>query len=400
MENKQQQQNLNVLLGSLFIGFLVVYIDKLAVSLAIVDISKTVPMTETAKGMIMSMFFIGYALAQIPMSLVINKLGSKKVILWSIIMIGVFQFIFSLSTTILAMMIIRLLSGMFAHAGYPTASTKEVTDNFPVERRTFAKGVLFSAGGFASVLGPIMISPIITKWGWQRSYLVTTAIAFLVALLLFFTLPKKNKVATVQKKSSVSLFDIWKIRNIWSLFLCAFFVNSLLYGVTSWIPTFLTEQRAYTLTKASVVVSGVGIFSLLGALGGSYVVGKFFQHKDKLVISVLSFIAAILVFVSYYVENMGLYIVILGLSVLFFTTALVTLMSIPMKVFSGDFFAPGYSTIALGGIIGGAATQIIIGGLLESFGTYTAVYIYLFILGLALAAVILLFDPKKYQVKQ
>lgn len=397
----EKKQNLNVLLSALFIGFLVVYIDKLSVSIAIVQISENIPMTSGSKGLIMSMFFFGYALCQIPMSLAINKFGSRAVLLWSMVMIGLFDFIFSFGTTIIMLMLTRLLTGMIAHSGCATASSKEIADNFPIQKRTFAKGVLFSTAGFASVVGPLVLSPIITNYGWQVAYRVLTVFALLVGAILYFLLPKKSKktsseTTNKQKEEKVSLRTVWKIKNIWALFFCAFFINSLLYGITSWIPTFLTDHREYSLEKAALVISIVGVFSLLGALGGSFIVGKFYEGKDKRVISALSIIGAALVFIAFFVTNMILFIIIMGISLFLFTTALVTLMTIPMKVFVGNFFSPGYATIGLGGIIGGAVTQVIIGKILDFTNSYAVVFGYFLFLGLAVGVVILLFNKDKY----
>lgn len=115
--------NLNLLLSSLFLGYVMVYIDKASVGISIVSISQDIPMSDSTKGFIMSAFFIGYALMQIPMSFAINRFGAKAVILWSIIiLIGIFDFIFSLSSSITMLLATRLLTGLLAHSGYASAS--------------------------------------------------------------------------------------------------------------------------------------------------------------------------------------------------------------------------------------------------------------------------------------
>lgn len=398
-----KQQNLNILLGALFVGFLVVYIDKLSVSIAILNITKDIPMSDGTIGLIMSAFFIGYAICQLPMSLMINKFGSRIILLFSIVMIGVFDYIFSMSTTITMLIVTRLLTGMIAHSGCATASSKEIADNFPIKKITFAKGVLFSTAGFAAVIGPLVLSPIITGKGWRASYHVLTIFALLVAIILYFLLPKKKKVRkaeTIKKvkieKKKVSLMTVWKIRNIWSLFFVAFFINSLLYGATNWVPKFLSDHHKYSLSKASVVISSAGVLSLLGALLGSFIIGKFFQNKDKRVISILSIVGAFLVSVSYFIANTALFTIVIGSGLFLLTAALVTLMALPMKVFVGNFFSPGYATIALGGIIGGAVTQIIIGKILDITQSYAVVFTYFAILGLLSGIQVLFFNQDKY----
>jgi len=354
MTNENKQVNLTVLLSTLFLGYVIVYIDKLSVGISIISISKDIPMSESQKGIILSAFFLGYAAMQIPMSFAINKFGAKKVLIWSIFMIGIFDLLFSFSQTVTMLLAIRLLTGMLAHSGYPSASSKEIIDHFPVDRRTFAKGILISSSGIASVIGPIFLSPIIEYYNWKFAYMLLTALAVICSFIIAKGIPTvaSQPETPAEKKEKVSLLKIWNNRNIWTLFAAAFFVNSLLYGINNWLPSFLTSQRGISLTQSGVVGSCVGLFSLVGAIGGSYIVSKFFADKDILVIMISATIGSTLVFLSYYIHSLVFFIIILGVATLLMTVAFVTLMTIPLKVFSGKFFAPSYSTISTGGILG------------------------------------------------
>ena len=385
MNNTKKQVNLSLLLSTLFLGYVIVYIDKLSVGISIISISKDIPMTESQKGLILSAFFIGYAIMQVPMSFAINQFGAKKVLIWSVFMIGVFDFIFSFGETVTMLLAIRLLTGMLAHSGYPSASSKEIIDHFPLERRAFAKGILISSSGIAGIVGPILLSPIIEQYNWKFAYMLLTILAILASFIIVRIIPtpnKQSKEVIEEASEKVSLLNIWKNRNIWTLFAAAFFINSLLYGINNWLPSFLTSQRGITLTQSGMVSSCVGVFSLIGAIGGSYVVSKFFSEKDTLVIMMMATIGSSLVFLSYYLHSLIPFILVLGLATLSMTVAFVTLMTIPLKVFTGKHFAPSYSTISTGGILGGATAQIIIGSLVDGSESYFSAFIYFFALGI------------------
>ncbi len=387
MHQEKKPVNLNVLLGSLFLGYSMVYIDKLSVGISIVSISKDIPMSESTKGLILSAFFIGYALMQIPMSFAINRFGARVVVVFSVILIGIFDFIFGLSQSIQMLIAIRLLSGMFAHSGYASAASKEVIDNFPVERRTFAKGILISSSGFAGVIGPILLSPLIEIKGWRFAYTLLTVISLIIAFIISSSIPKKDKKdKAADPTTKVPILSVWKNPTIWFLFFAAFFINSLLYGLNNWLPTFLVSYRGITLPQSGMISSAVGVFALTGAIGGSYIVGKFFRNQDKKVIMLTSSIGSVLAFASYFVYKPINFILVLGFATLFLTLGFVTLMTIPMKMFSGAVFAPCYSTIATGGIIGGAVVQLVIGFLVESSETFLTAFIYFLCLGLLTAA--------------
>ncbi|MFC6347958.1 MFS transporter [Vagococcus carniphilus] len=382
MKQENKTINLNVLLGSLFLGYVMVYIDKLSVGISIVSISKDLPMSESTKGLILSAFFLGYALMQVPMSFAINRFGARKVVIGSVLLIGFFDFLFGMSPSVQMLLSVRLLTGMLAHSGYASASSKEVIENFPIERRTFAKGILISSSGVAGIIGPILLSPIIEIKGWRFAYTLLTILAITIAIIISFAIPKRKETFKKEANKGISILTVWKNSTIWILFAGAFFINNLLYGLNNWLPTFLTSYRGVSLTQSGMISSAVGAFSLIGAIGGSYLVGRFFQGRDKLVIIITSIIGSLLVFTSYFVHKPFIFIIVLGSSTLFLTLAFVTLMAIPMKLFDGQSFAPSYSTIASGGIIGGAVAQLVIGFLVERSGTFLTAFIYFFILGL------------------
>lgn len=383
MNQKNKATNLNILLGSLFLGYVMVYIDKMSVGISIVSISQDIPMSESTKGLIMSAFFIGYAMMQIPMSFAINRFGARKVVISSILLIGSFDLLFGLGQNIQMLIAIRLLTGMFSHSGYASASSKEVIDNFPVERRTFAKGILISSSGVAGIIGPLLLSPIIEVKGWRFGYSLLTILALIIAFIISSSIPKKKTSKdTVTEEEKISIFVVWKNPTIWILFFGAFFINNLLYGLNNWLPTFLTSYRGVNLTQSGLISSAIGVFALTGAIGGSYIISKFFQNKDKLVIMITSLIGSFLVFAAYFLHKPFNFIFVLGFATFFLTLSFVTLMAIPMKLFEGENFAPSYSTIASGGIIGGAVAQLMIGFLVDMSGTFLTAFAYFFVLGL------------------
>ena len=120
MNTKKSHPALVVLI--LFLGYCVVYLDKLTISFTIVPLAKEVGLEASQKGMIMSAFFLGYALMQFPMGFVSNKIGSKKVLCLSILLISAFSFMFGFASSFIFFIFIRFFAGLLAHSGYPASA--------------------------------------------------------------------------------------------------------------------------------------------------------------------------------------------------------------------------------------------------------------------------------------
>ena len=86
---KLQSENKYVVFFFLYIGFCISYIDRSAIGLSLPSISKEFNLAPTEMGVVISAFFIGYSIMQIPGGWLADHLGSKTVILvamtlWSI----------------------------------------------------------------------------------------------------------------------------------------------------------------------------------------------------------------------------------------------------------------------------------------------------------------------------
>ena len=75
-------------------GYSLLYMDKNMISTAIIPIAEQYNFTTSQTGLIMSLFFLGYSLMQIPGGWLADKIGYKKVLILSLSLITVFTFAF------------------------------------------------------------------------------------------------------------------------------------------------------------------------------------------------------------------------------------------------------------------------------------------------------------------
>lgn len=394
-----------VLIASMFLGYTMIYIDKLSISISLVPMSKDLGITPSQKGMIMSAFFLGYAIMQVPMGFLNTKIGSKKIITASIFILGIFAALFSFGTSVIYFVLIRFLSGALAHSGYTQSCSKEVQANVPVSQRTFANGILLSSSGIASILGPIFVSPAVQNLGYKQTYIILTVIALAIGLILITVIPSPRKDETISHDKKVmhqvSLSKILSNKLVWLLLICDFFVNSVMYGVINWAPSFLTsDEVGFTLTQQGKMTSVAGAFFLIGALGGSYIVGKFFSDKERDVITFFAILGSVALFSAFQVPhggaiNMVPMTICFAIGDLSYAIAFTTLLSLPLKRFKPEAFAPSYACVAMGGISGGFIAPYSIGFLVEKTGGYASVFTSFLVVGL-LFAVAIRFVPKHY----
>lgn len=394
-----------ILIATMFLGYTMIYIDKLSISISLVPMSKDLGISPSQKGLIMSAFFLGYAIMQVPIGFLNTKIGSKKILTASIFALGLFAALFSFGTSVIYFVLIRFLSGALAHSGYAQSVSKEVQANVPVSQRTFANGILLSSSGIASILGPIFVSPAVQNLGYKQTYIILTVIALVIGLVLVAIIPNSDHAQMANTNgeyvTKVSLGKILSNQIVWLLLICDFFVNAVMYGVINWTPSFLTsDEVGFTLTQQGKMTSVAGAFFLIGALGGSYLVGKFFADRERDVIAVFAILGSVALFTAFHIPhgdamNMIPMTICFAIGDLSYAIAFTTLLSLPLKRFKPAEFAPSYACVAMGGILGGFIAPYSIGFLVEKTGGYASVFTSFLVVGL-LFALAIRFLPKHY----
>lgn len=398
------------LVAALFLGFIMIYFDKNAIGIILVSMQQDFGFSNVQKGMVMSAFFIGYAAMQVPAGILNTKLGSKPILTFAMAAIAVFATLAGFAKAVMFIIVIRFLAGAIAHSGYAPSAAKEVATKLPLDQRTLAQGILISASGIAGIIVPLVVSPVLADYGWQRAFWMIAGASIIVGIILRFVLPsdKKTKNLTAENADdavaaeevpAAKLREVISEPFVWLLGVLNFTINAMMYGMLNWMPSYLIQSVGLsTIVQGHITAIGGAAF-LVGAIGGSYIVGKFFFGKEKTVIGIAGMLGALSLFTASMSTDTGLITVALSLGEFFCATTFVTLMSLPVKRFAAHKFGPSYAIVATGGILGGIVSPTLIGLLVDmASGAYFMVFIYFVILG-ALLFVLSRFIPKHKPVE-
>lgn len=109
---KLQSENKYVVFFFLYIGFCISYIDRSAIGLSLPSISKEFNLAPTEMGVVISAFFIGYSIMQIPGGWLSDHFGSKTVILIAMTLWSIFTFTTGHASTLAGLLFLRFVFGL------------------------------------------------------------------------------------------------------------------------------------------------------------------------------------------------------------------------------------------------------------------------------------------------
>lgn len=348
------------------LGYAFTYMDKNMIATAIIPIEGELGLNASQSGLLMSMFFIGYTVMQFPSGWLSDKIGPKKVLLISISTILVATVFFGIFSTLGLLMIIRLIAGL-GHAGVPTSSAKVVANNIEPKQKMFVQSLILSTSGIGGILAFTLGSTLINM-NWRYAYFGLAILYAVSILMIFFFFPKQEKKSNVKQEKKIPISVVFKNKNVFILFAALLFLNIVLYGYTSWLPSFYGANFGFGIKEISIILSINAILMTLGALSSGILVDKFFKGNTK-GFALISIIACAIAFIVFSLsDSLVLSIIMMFIFTLTSNAAFVTLFSWPHKLIKQEVIGSSIAIINIGSTFGGFLSPIITGNLITAFG--------------------------------
>ena len=216
--------------ATLALMYILVYFYRVSLAVVAGDISRELHLTPEQLGSLSGVLFYVYAVAQLPLGPMIDRLGSRLVVSGCGVLTTLGGILFSQADTLAVAMVARVLIGV------GTASVLMAT--FTLFSHWFSKQEFGRVSGFMVALGnlgnlaataPLALA--VGAFGWRNSFLVAAVVQALVTLLVFSKVqdkpeapPAHEEGGTVAKAGMMAAWgEIFGTRDFWLLGLLAFF---------------------------------------------------------------------------------------------------------------------------------------------------------------------------------
>ena len=132
------------ILGILFCAWLLCYVDRMVMATAIPFIAQDLLLSPLVIGGMLSAFFAGYALMQIPGGLLADRFGPRAVLTASIGWWSVLTALTGMVHGLTAMLAVRVLFGV-GEGPFPPSAAKAIASWFPRREVARANGLLLAS---------------------------------------------------------------------------------------------------------------------------------------------------------------------------------------------------------------------------------------------------------------
>lgn len=245
------------IVGLLFTASLINYFDRATISFALPLISQDLHLGPEAKGVLLSAFFWSYALMQIPMGVLADRVNLRWLYAAAFALWSLSQGLIGLAGSLHALIAFRVLLGVGESIYLPGGSTI-VSLLFRPSERGLPCGVFDAGTRTGLVLEGVLVPWMLTHYGWRTSFAVV-GFAALVWLIPWFALtPARLQSTRVAQPATHpggfrrAVVALVTNRNLLGVCLGFFCFDYYWYFLVNWLPDYLVTSRGLTLLRAGI----------------------------------------------------------------------------------------------------------------------------------------------------
>ncbi|MEL6274657.1 MAG: MFS transporter [Bacteroidota bacterium] len=287
----------------MFLLALLLYIDRVCISVAKDPIAGDLQLSDKAMGWILSAFALGYALLQVPSGIMADRFGPRRVL------VGIVSFWSGLTAltgaawNFLSLLLIRFLFGAGEAGAFPSMS-RAIYSWMPLQERGLVLGLNFSGSRLGAAFALPLVAWLIDQHGWRITFLILGAIGVIWAIgwwLLFRDRPEDhlgmnkeelnyimaNRQGQSEAKAApLSRKQLLASKNMWSAIGQYFCSNFTFFFALTWLFPYLKNKyelgaiEAGWYAVAPFIAGAVGNWVAGGMIDAIFKSGKWNQSRN------------------------------------------------------------------------------------------------------------------------
>ena len=256
----------------LFAASVINYYDRQTLSYALPLLAREFDLDPLQQGVLSSAFFWSYALMQIPMGLVADRVNLRWLYAGAFALWSFAQGLTGFAGSVTMLLGCRVLLGI-GEAIYLVGGTKVVSLLFSLSQRGLPCG-LFDAGTRTGlVLEGLTIGWLLQTLGWRTTFVILGLVAFAWLIPWFLATPTRMRdTAPSTQPALPSWSQIGSLlgnRDLLGVLLGFFCFDYFWYLLITWLPSYLVNVRHLTILKAGIYASlPFLVFGVCQPLGG------------------------------------------------------------------------------------------------------------------------------------
>ncbi|WP_111812005.1 MFS transporter [Acinetobacter soli] len=328
-------------------------------------------------GWLMTSFLLAYGFPSIFLSFLGDIFNPKKMLFWSVTSWGVLMFIMGFTTHYGTMLLLRVLLGIAE--GPLFALAYAIVKQTYTDRQQARASTMFLLGTpIGAFLGFPITAAVLAKHDWHTTFFVMAGLTLIVMLLVLVGLRNLNLRKSIELEGTGKRVNfqghlkntkvLLKNGAFWLVCLFNIALMTYLWGLNSWVPSYLIQDKGFNLKEFGFYSSLPFIAMLIGEIVGAIFSDKLGKRAVQVFGGLL--IAGISLYVMVLMSSPLLIIAAMSVSSMAWGFGVAAIFALLARVTTADVGATA------GGIFNGlanfasAAAPVLIGMIVMQTGSF------------------------------
>jgi ACS family hexuronate transporter-like MFS transporter len=266
------------------------YLDRQAFAVAGPVIVAEFGLSNTEFGAITSAFLFAYAIGQIFVGPVVDRLGTKRSFSLAVIAWSIAGILHAAGRGFWSFFSLRALLGATEAMNFP-AAIKAVAEWFPRSERSMAVGIVTVGPGLGALISPPLLGWLIINFSWQAAFVVPGIAGFiwLIVWRAWYSRPEDNPRLSDEEREYIlagseqradadagepapwyGFVRFLRYREVWGLMLSRLVSDGAFYFFVAWLPLYLAQERGFDIKQIALSAWVPFLAADLGSLFGGW----------------------------------------------------------------------------------------------------------------------------------
>ena len=199
------------------LGYFLSYLFRVVNAVIAPDLTADLALNPAQLGMLTSAYFITFAAFQLPLGVLLDRYGPRRIEAFLLFFAGLGAFVFARSESLAGLVIGRALIG-FGVSSCLMAAFKAFVLWFPQNQWPRINGIQMAAGGLGALTATAPVEAMLGITDWRGVFTILAGITVVVALIVFWVVPEKSQDQESSLKDQVQgVIEVFSSPEFWRI---------------------------------------------------------------------------------------------------------------------------------------------------------------------------------------
>ena len=233
------------------------------------ELTRELSLSAADLGFLTSMFYIAFALVQLPFGVLLDRYGSRRVNASLLLVAAAGCALHAVGESFTQLVIGRALMGIGVAVGLMSA-VKAFTQWFPLSRVPLAINLIMGVGGLGAVAAAGPVGWSLDYVSWRFVFAIAAVLIVGSSLVLYLVAPDRSGTSESRQQLATGFRTIFSSSSFWRLGMTMAIMSASYTAVQAlWIGPWLRDVAGFSRTEVPVMltwlaIAGVAGYALMG----------------------------------------------------------------------------------------------------------------------------------------